>query len=67
MGVNITTIAHIRVLIIELGTNLYFNGGGSPGRYHYMDCLGMKDFSSDPPVSETIIYGLSNDSKDFCY
>ena len=31
MGVNITTIAYLRVLIIEIGSTIIFNGGGSPG------------------------------------
>ena len=38
MGLNITTIAYLRVLIIEIGEKpLSFNGGGSPGYiYIYM-------------------------------
>ena len=35
MGVNMTTIAYLRALIIEIGSTIFFNGGGSPG-YVYM-------------------------------
>ena len=31
MGVNITTIAYLRVLIMEIGSTIIFHGGGSPG------------------------------------
>jgi len=30
MDVNITTIAYLRVLIVEIGSTIIFNGGGSP-------------------------------------
>ena len=31
IGVNITTVAYLRVLIIGIGSTINFNGGGSPG------------------------------------
>ena len=31
MDVNITTIDYLRVLIIEIGSTIILNGGGSPG------------------------------------
>ena len=43
MGVNITTIAYLRVLIIENWVNHYFNGGRSPGYIQYLYLLSMAD------------------------
>ena len=40
MGVNITTIAYLRVLIIEIGVNHCFNGGGSPEYIQFSLFLG---------------------------
>ena len=34
MDVNITTIDYLRVLIIEIGSTIILNGGGSPGYIH---------------------------------
>ena len=48
MGVNITTIVYLRVLIIQIWVNHYFNGGGSLGK--------LKSFLLFPAVGWFLIF-----------